>query len=884
MRDELTADTSFTRIEEQARRLWRLHGIPESFRTTENDALPYLIDQQPVAVAGQSWTDQVRLLATGDLMARYLRMRGYAVRRSQGWECHGLRVEVAVEKSLGPHALNFDLARFNAACRESAQTGINQREALAEHLGAWLEDEEMYNTMTPQAIGATWGSLRQLWDAGRLKRVNRTVYVCPRCATPLSVAEGIRNAPHVEARTVWVRLPWDGQSDAYFLVWTPNAWTLAGMVALAIHPDATYVLVEITGRRGRMLVRLLMAETALERTLKDEYHVVRRFSARRLRRARYRPLFTFLPAGQGKGRIVTSEQVPLDQGTGLLPVTPSFDGRSLATAQAHRLPVPDLLDNEGRLTDAVTPWRGLSPFDAEPLLVEDLRVRGLLFQEQVESRPCPVCPYCDTPLLPQIRDVWQIETGGDAWIVGRDRTWGAPLPVWECDRCGAKSCLAGLDDLAYRTGLNAGEIDPHRPEVDRLVFACESCKGTMRRVPAVVDAAFEAAVLPWTLPDRAASIGSSAESTTGDSSPSTPSLAVGLGDRELGWLGDLTEAVALLHGPPTWEQAIVLPEGVIGSAWDSSVIPSADVLRWAAYTDKMPDQAERDFLRPLLSLVTDLIARAAGPPPAKPDEEQAVLNRWLLARVQQTIGSVTAALDDCRPGQATNELSSLVHELKTWYAPESPEEDERLLEMLSRLLAPFVPHLADVIYRQISGRSGESVHLLTWPEANPSPVDKALLDGMSLVWQLVALGKIARGQAEVEADRPLRRAIITIMQRSRAESMALVPYRSLLAQLLGVGQVEFAEDVMPTKVWRLRLDPDHVVERFVLADEIDSALADLSARETAKLIFQLWDGLSVGLKVSGQTITLLPDEVHVSLCPGWAAAAASGRLLVLDLG
>jgi isoleucyl-tRNA synthetase len=889
MLEEMTAETSFTRIEEHVRRLWRLHGIAEAFCAPRQDAPPYLVDQQPLAVAGQSWADQVRLLAAGDLMARYLTMRGFAVRHKLGWECHGLRVETAVEQSLGPEGADCDLAQFNAACRAVAVEGIAHGEALADHLGVWFDAADTYNTMTPQAIGAVWGALRQLWDAGRLKRERRVVSICPRCATPLSAAESIRRAPEAEGRSIWVRLPWDGESDAYFLIWTPAAWTLAGMVALAVHPDANYALVEMTGRRGRTLIKLLLAEAALERTLTDEHHVVRRLTARQLRRARYRPLFTFLPAGQATGRIVISDQVPLDQGTGLLPVTPSSDARSLALAQAHDLPIPELLDRYGGLTDAVTPWRGLSPLDAEPLLVEDVRVRGLLFGEQVEARSRPICPHCDTPLLPQIRDVWLVETGSEPWLVSRDRTWGAPLPVWACENCGQQVCLAGLDDLGFRTGLDAGpdagQIDPHRPDIDRITFPCKECAGTMRRVTPVVDAAFEAAVVPWAMPARTEPPQRAIDSITSDPSSTLPrSLAVGLGDRDLGWLGDLTEIVALLRGSLAWEQAIALPEGVVGAAWDSSLTPPADVLRWAAHAGKLPAQAERDVLRPLWHLVSQLAARAAQPLAVQPREEQAILNRWLLARLHQVIGTVTEALDACEPCRATDALATLVHDLSTWYAPPWPNGEEQLLETLSRLLAPFVPHLAEAIYRQIGGRTVESVHLLDWPSSNPSPADRALLAGMALVWRLVALGKIARGQAGLQLGQPLRRAVITFLSPTTSEPAELIPYKSLLARLLGVARVQFTREAIATKVWQLNLNANDAVERAIPAGEIDAALTALSAREAAKLVFQLWDGRSVSLKVAGQMVTLLPSEVRVSTRPGWAAAAAGGRLLVLEVG
>jgi isoleucyl-tRNA synthetase len=885
MFDEITVDTSFTRIEEDVRRFWRLHGVTEACSAPHPDAPPYQVVQQPLAAAGQPWADQVRLLAAGDLMARYLAMQSFAVQRKLGWECHGLRIEAAVEQSLGPGVADYDLAQFNTVCREAALEGMHQGEALADRLGVWYDSGDTYATLSPQSIGIVWRALRQLWEARRLKYERRLVSVCPRCATPLSAAEAARRAVKAEARTARVRLPWDGESDAYFLIWTPAAWTLAGMVALAVHPKTSYALVEITGRRGRTLIRLLLAEEALDRTLTGEYRLVRRLNGKQLRRAHYRPLFTFLPTDEGTGRIILSEHVPLDHGTGLLPVTPSFDTHSLALAHAHGLPVPDLLDDWGALNDAVTPWRGLSPFDAEPLLVDDLRVRGLLFEEKVEARSRSVCPYCNALLLPQIRDVWLVDTDSDPWIVGRDRTWGTPLPVWQCDVCDARVCVGGLDDLGFRTGQEIDQGDLHRPDVDRLTFPCSSCGGTMHRVQAVVDAAFEAAVVPWMMTAHDEASVPADRALVGGQEESTPrSVAVGLGDRELGWTGDVIEIIALLRGALAWEQAVALPEDVVGSAWDSNLTPPADVLRWAAYAGKLPDQAERDFLRPLWHLATKLLEPGARPHRAQQREEQAVLNRWLLARLHQTIATVTTSLDACDPGRAAKALSTMMHDLARWYTPPWPEGEEQLLETLSRLLAPFVPHLADAIHRQIGGRTETSVHQLDWPEPNPAPADRALLAGMALVWRLVALGKIARGQAGLDPDRRLRRAVVVLLSEATSEVAELIPYRSLLAQLLKVDRVQFAREMIAARVWHLSLAPDLVVERGVTADEIDTALEALPPRVAARLVFHLWDGRSISLQAADQVVTLLPDEVHVSAMPGWAASAEGGRLLILKVG
>jgi isoleucyl-tRNA synthetase len=701
---QLTTDASFTQIEEEVRRFWRRYGVPEAARADRDGCPPSIIYQQPLMAVGQPWTDQVRLLATTDLVARYRTMRGDAVRCQVGWAGHGLPVEVAVERSLGPDLAGYDLAQFNAACLALVLEGMEQGEALAGRLGMWLGPGDSYATPMPEAIGAVWRALRQLWDAGQLRYERCVAPVCPRCATPLSAAEAGCRIAEVKAPAVSLRLPWEGEPNAYLLTWTPAPWMLVGMVALAVHPDASYALVELVGRTEGLPTRLLLAETALERTLPGDYRLVRQLNGKALSGSCYRPPYTFLPADEGIQRVVVSESVLLGQGTGLLPVTPAFDATSLQVAEAHGLPVPQLLDAWGNLDDAVRPWRGLDPLDAELPIVDNLRERGLLYREQPGTRTSALCPYCETRLLPMAWPVWLVDTASGPWIVGRERAWGVPLPVWVCDMCGHELCVAGLDELAQRSGVNASQIDPHRPVVDWLTFPCQACGGTMRRVREVVDPAFEAAVLPLALASQ----------------PGPASLAVGLGERYLGWLSDLTETAALLRGALAWEQAIALPESEAeGETYPSRAV-SGDALRWAAYIQATPDQAEREFLRPLWRLATERQATDRATTEARPYNE-----RWGMARLQRTIRAVTEALDAGEPHQAAEVLAVLVRDLAGWHASQRPGGGGEVLESLSRLLAPFVPHLAEAIHRQVAGLAAESVHLAAWPTPDPAGADPA---------------------------------------------------------------------------------------------------------------------------------------------------------------
>lgn len=866
MFEQLTAEASFTRIEEQVRRFWRRHEVPVTFRAARRDGQPYVVCQQPLDAAGQSPVDQVRLLVTADLVARYRTMQGNATCHQVGWAGHGLPIEVGVERMLGSDVADYDLERFNAACREAVVEGMQQGEALAERLGVWLQPDCAYITLAPESIGTVWGALRRLWDMGRLKQERRVVPFCARCATPLSSAEAARRTIEVKTHSLWLRLPWDGEANAYLLVWIPRPWMLVGMVALAAHPDAGYILVELAGNETDPPPRLLLSESALNRTLSETYEVVRRLTGKALGGIHYHPPFTFLPAGEGAGRVVLSRTVPLDQGTGLQPVTPTFDASSLALAHDHSLPVPQLLDDWGGLGDIIKPWRGLSPLDAEPLLVEDLKARGLLFRERGDVGQRALCPHCETALLPLDWPVWLVGTGDNPWIVGRDRAWGTPLPVWVCERCGEELCIAGLDDLAHRTGLDVGQIEPHRPAVDRLTFACEACGETMHRVAAVVDAAFEAAILPRAIASQPGPVG----------------LAVGLGDRDLGWLGDFTEMMAVLHSSLAWQQAVALPESEPETDWSLERVMPADAMRWAAYAGTTPDRAEREFLRPLWQAIVSLYE---SPRSVETNVEE-LCDRWLLVRLHQATGAVSEALEAGEPGRAAGELAVLASDLGDWYVPHRPGGGRQYLASLSQLLAPFVPHLAEAIYRQAGERAVPSVHLSAWPTSDLTAEDRALLARMTRVRRLASLGQAARVQAGVERDRLLHQAIVSLLLADDGGAADLVAFEELLAELLGIGRVQFVAKAAAPVAWRLALNPESVVGWDIGTAEVKAALTALDPEEAANLVSQIGEGLSVSLKVSGQALTLLPDQVYVTVQaqPGWAAATDGEHLVVIEVG
>lgn len=868
----LTPEASLVRLEEEVRRFWHRHDLPAAARAARRAGPPFMVYAQPLAV-GQSRADQVRLLATADLFARYQAMQGAAVRQRIGWAGHGLSVEVDVERSLGPQVSAMEESAFNHACSERALAFADEGERLAAGLGLWLDPDQVYVTLSPDAVGIAWGALHRLWQMGRLRQERRVVPFCPRCATPLSAAEAVRDAVQAESLAAWLLLPWEQDPGTYLLVWTPAPWMLVGMVALAAHPEADYVLLELPGQAGAAPRRLLLAEAALRRRLAGlptgGYQVLRRLPGKALRGATHRPPFTFVPAGEQSVDIVLSDEVPLDQGTGLMPVTPGFEARSLALAVARDMPLPRLLDDWGRFDETVAPWLGLSPLDAAPLVVDNLRSRGLLFRLERAQAPRPLCPYCQTPLLPLARKVWLAETGSGPWVLSRDRAWGVPLPVWICDDCGEATCLAGLDDLAHRAGVEAGRIDPHRPGVDRFTLPCPACGGVMRRAPEVVDADFELAALPLT----AASL---------PEGPGAPSLAVGLGDRHLGWLGDTAEVAALLHGSLAWEQAVALGEEGEWPTGEPDRSRPADALRWAAYARLTPQQAEERFLQPLWAL-------AAADAPAV---EGGLLDRWLRARLHQLVQDVGRALDAADPFAAADHLAALVDDAAFWYLARQPAADavgDEKLILLSKLLAPFVPHLAEAIRRRQAAarpRGPESsVHLAAWPAPPPDWQDEVLLGRMTLLRRLAALGHTARIAAGLAPDRPLRQGVVGLEGEAAAGWPGPGELQDLLARVLAVDAVKVRPYAAVQISWHLSLAPRREPVREVAPAAIADALAALEPGQAATLAGQLREGLSVSLQAGGRSITLLPDEVQAAprAQPGWTAAAEGGLLVSLKL-
>ncbi len=733
MFEPVPARANFPQLEEEILRFWKERRIFERSMEQTKGGPRYVFYEGPPTANGLPGIHHVLARAFKDLFPRYKTMRGYYCLRRGGWDTHGLPVELEVEKELGftskADIERYGVAEFNRRCRESVFRYVKEWETLTERIAFWIDLKNAYITLSNEYIESVWWILRQFWDRGLLYQSYKVVPYCPRCGTPLSdheVALGYRE--DTEDPSVYVKFPLRDEEGTYFLVWTTTPWTLPGNAALAVHPEATYVMVE--QERDGTAERLIVAEALVEKALKGEYRVVARMPGRELAGLRYRPLYTFLPLEKEAHYVVTASFVTLEEGTGIVHIAPAFGAEDMQLGREHDLPILVTVDPRGRFVDEVTPWRGMFVKDADPMIIEDLRRRGLLYFAGTYLHTYPFCWRCGTPLLYYVRASWFIETTrfkdrlvalnktihwyppqiGEGrfgnwlennvdWALSRERYWGIPLPIWECARCGHRECIGSYAELRQKVeaaGLRWPEPwDPHKPYVDEIRYRCERCGDWMQRVPEVIDVWFDSGAMPvaqWHYPFENQEL--FREQFPADF------ICEGV-DQTRGWFYSLHAIATLLFDSVAFKNVIslglVLDEkgqkmsksrGNVVDPWEVINVHGADALRWYFYTVSPPGQERRisvnlvgDVVRTFMLTLWNTYrffvtyARLDGfdprTVPAPPVPERPALDRWVLAELHTLIQEVTESLENYDPTTAGRRIAAFVDDLSNWYVRRS---------------------------------------------------------------------------------------------------------------------------------------------------------------------------------------------------------------------
>lgn len=712
-----------TTMEEAVLRFWKAHDIFHKQMYTREGGPEYVFFEGPPTANGRPGVHHVLARAFKDIFPRYKAMNGYHVSRRGGWDTHGLPVEIEVEKKLGftnkQQIEEYGIASFNALCRESAFTYIQEWERLTERIGYWVDLETAYITYTNPYIESIWWILKNFWQKGLLYQGFKVVPYCPRCGTPLSDHEVSQGYREVSDPSVFVRLPLADDSGTSLLVWTTTPWTLPANVAVAAGPDVMYVTVEHPLPEGGT-ERLILAETLLQKVFGEQpVRVLERYPGKQLKGKRYLPLFTFVPPDKPAHYVVMADFVTVEDGTGLVHIAPAFGADDMNVALENDLPVVMTVAADGTFISDVRPWAGQFVKDADPYITQDLQNRGLLFAAQRYTHTYPFCWRCDTPLLYYARPTWYVRTSAFKqrlvelneeinwypgyikngrfgnwlennidWALGRERYWGTPLPVWECPNCHHQDCIGSVAELSQKVGRDLSMLDLHRPHVDQVTWPCPECGAAMQRVPELIDVWFDSGSMPvaqWHYPFE------NQEEFARQFPADFICEAV---DQTRGWFYTLHAISTLLFDSVSFKNVICLGlildgegkkmskhRGNVVNPWDVLNEYGADAVRWYLYTASPPGQ-ERRFSMELVGEVVrsftltlwntySFFVTYANLDHWKPDAtvtpQYSPLDRWLRSSLHALVRDVTQAMETYDVLGATRPVMQFVDQLSNWW-------------------------------------------------------------------------------------------------------------------------------------------------------------------------------------------------------------------------
>ena len=719
---------SFPELEEQVLARWReLDVFHETVRRREGAPL-YVFYEGPPTANGRPGSHHVLSRVFKDIFPRYKTMRGYHVPRKAGWDCHGLPVELEVERQLGissKHEIEkYGIAEFNQRCRESVFSYVEEWNRLTERIGFWIDLDDAYVTLADEYIESVWWALKRIWDEDLLYEGYKVVPYCPRCGTALSsheVALGYHDVvdPSIYVRFLVAHPRGPLQDDDALLVWTTTPWTLVSNAAVAMDPDLTYVRAR---QDGQVYV---LAEARVEPVLGEGAEVLERFAGREMEGAAYEPPFPYIAASEFGGRghtVLAGDFVSAEDGTGLVHTAIAFGEDDFRLGDQYGLNVVNPVQPNGTYDERIGPYAGRYVKDADPDLIEDLQSRGLIYRAEQYEHAYPHCWRCDTPLLYYAKASWYIRTTARRdellaanetidwypfhikhgrfgkwlennvdWALSRERYWGTPLPVWRCEH-GHDRCIGSLAELREMSGDLPHDL--HRPYIDAVTFPCSECGREMRRVPDVIDAWFDSGAMPF------AQFHHPFENKELFEQRFPADFICEALDQTRGWFYSLLAISTLLFGRASYRNVLCLglildPEGQkmsksrgnVVAPWDVIDTHGADAFRWYYFTSQQPwsgyrfsvdtvGESVRKFLLTLWNTYGfyALYANVDGfdhDAQEVPVERRSALDRWLLSRLQSTIEAVRTEMDAYDTTSAGRSIATFVDDLSNWYVRRS---------------------------------------------------------------------------------------------------------------------------------------------------------------------------------------------------------------------
>ena len=917
---------SFPELEQSVLERWRERDVfHESIRRREGAPL-FTFSEGPPTANGRPGSHHVLSRIFKDVFPRYQTMTGHQVPRKGGWDCHGLPVELEIEKELGftnKHDIErYGIAEFNAKCRESVLRYIDEWNALTERIGFWIDTDDAYYTLSDDYIESVWWGLKQVYDQGLLTEGHRVVPYCPRCGTALSSHEVALGYRDTIDPSVFVKFPLKDDPSVSLLAWTTMPWTLVPHAAIAVDPDVTYA----RARLGED--RLILAESLVKRVLGEEAEIEETMPGSALLGLRYEPPFPYIADYGERGHtVLAGDFVSTEDGTGVVHTGAAFGEDDFRLATDNGLTIHNPVRPDGTFDERTGPFAGMNVRAADPAIIDALRESGRLYRAGEYEHAYPHCWRCDTPLIYYAKTGWYVRTterreellaanetinwypehikhgrfgkwleNNVDWALSRERYWGTPLPIWRADD-GEVICIGSRDEL--RTLGAEIPDDLHRPFVDDVTF--ERDGKAFRRVPDLIDVWWDSGSMPF------AQLHAPFENEDlFEERFPADYICEGL-DQTRGWFYSMLAVSVLLFGKSSYRTCLCLglildpdgqkmskSKGNVVVPWDVLDTHGADAFRWYYFTSKQPwdgyrfsletvGESVRQFLKPLWNTYAFYVLYANVNEPLS-EGEQSDLDRWIRSRLAATTERVRERMDDYDTTFAGRAIAEFVDDLSNWYVRLSRrrfwdgdrvafETLHECLVTVAELVAPLTPFIADEIYENLDG-SEPSVHLCDFPE--PGERDEQLEWDMRVVRDAVELGRAARAHAKLKVRQPLREAVVVAADRERA---AIEGLDSLLTEELNVKSVRYVSEA--DELGRFELKPNYRALGPRFGKQMPQVAAAISSLDPAKLR----DGGSAGVSIDGQEHQIGPEDVQMTLQPldGYQVERSGTHAVALNL-
>ena len=948
MYKQVPTSLNFVDREKAVEKFWEDNNIFKKSMEHRKEGETYTFYDGPPTANGKPHIGHVETRTIKDMIPRYRTMKGYMVPRKAGWDTHGLPVELEVEKLLGldgkEQIEEYGLAPFIDKCKESVWKYKGMWEDFSRTVGFWADMDNPYVTYDDNFIESEWWALKTIWDKGLLYKGFKIVPYCPRCGTPLSSHEVAQGYKAVKERSAIVRFKVKGE-DAYFLAWTTTPWTLPSNVALCVNPEETYLKVKAADGYTYYIAKAL-ADKVLGRLAeegKDAYEVLETYVGKDLEYKEYEPLYKC--AGDAakkqkkKAHFVTCDgYVTMTDGTGIVHIAPAFGEDDSRIGRNYELPFVQFVDGKGDLT-AETPYAGKFVKDADPLVLKDLDAEGKLFDAPKFEHDYPFCWRCDTPLIYYARESWFIKMTAvkddlvrnnktinwipasigegrfgnwleniQDWGVSRNRYWGTPLNIWECE-CGHQHSIGSREELYKMSGNEkAKTVEFHRPYIDEITITCPECGKQMKRVPEVIDCWFDSGAMPF------AQHHYPFENKDLFEQQFPADFISEAVDQTRGWFYSLLAESTLLFNKAPYKNVIVMghvqdengqkmskSKGNAVDPFNALETYGADAIRWYFYTSSAPwlpkrfsgkavQEGQRKFMGTLWNTYAFFVLYAnidnfdASKYTLEYDKLP-VMDKWLLSKLNSTVAEVDSNLDQYRIPEAAKALQDFVDEMSNWYVRRSRErfwakgmEQAKInaymtlytaLVTICKAAAPMIPFMTEDIYQNLvrsnDANAPESIHLCDFPVVNKDHIDKKLEEDMEDVLDAVVMGRACRNEAAIKNRQPISRMYI------KSDFTLSEFYQEIIEDELNVKEVVFTDDVRDFTSYTFKpqlrtVGPKYGkqlggIQKHLAALDGNAAMDELNADGALK--FDV-DGVAVELTKDDLLIDMAQKEGYVS--------------------